>query len=93
MIGGLEQAVALSRGMLDMAEQGDWERFAALQDERERVLDQQPPAGQGDEAALRELIDCNRRLCEVVERERDKVAQEWQAAHGRSQAIAAYTRN
>ena len=41
--------------------------------------------------ALRALIDYNRRLCEVVERERDKVAQEWQAAHGRSQAIAAYT--
>jgi len=91
--GGLAQVMALSRGMLDMAEQGDWERFAAIQDEREQLLERVLPASRDDEPALRALIDYNRRLCEVVERERDKVAQDWQAAHGRSQAIAAYTRN
>ena len=89
MSGRLDQAVGLSRAMLAAAGEGDWEALARLQDERERLLEQ-GPAGPGDETALLALIDCNRQLCEAVERERDKVAREWQAAQGRSQAIAAY---
>jgi hypothetical protein len=89
MSGRLEQVVGLSRAMLAAAGEGDWEALARLQDERERLLEQ-APAAPGDEDALRALIDCNRQLCEAVERERDKVAREWQAAQGRSQAIAAY---
>ncbi|WNL47256.1 flagellar protein FliT [Dyella sp. BiH032] len=88
----LEQAVGLSRAMLAAAGEGDWEALARLQDERERLLELAPPAGPGDEAVLGTLIDCNRQLCEVVARERDKAAQEWQAAQGRSHAIAAYLR-
>lgn len=92
MTGALDQALGLSRAMLAAAGEGDWESLARLQDERERLLQDAPAAGPGDEVALGALIDCNQRLCEAVERERDKVAREWQAAQGRSQAIAAYTR-
>jgi hypothetical protein len=78
--------------MLAAAGEGDWEALARLQDERERLLEGMPAAAPGDEAALGELLACNRQLCDAVERERDRVAREWRAAQGRSQAIAAYTR-
>lgn len=90
MSGPLNQAVATSHAMLAAAAAADWERFASLQDERERLLEQALPAAEEDGPVLRALIECNRQLCEVVQRERDKVAGEWSAAQGRSQAIAAY---
>lgn len=92
MSGPLERAVGLSRAMLAAASESDWEALARLQDERERLLQEAPAPGPGDEATLGALIECNRQLCEAVERERDKVAREWHAAQGRSHAIAAYTR-
>lgn len=89
----LNQAVLASRAMLAAAADGDWERFARLQEERERLLEQAMPATPRDEPILRTLIDCNRQLCEVVQRERDKVARDWRTAQDRSHAIAAYTSN
>lgn len=86
----LNQAVATSQAMLAAAGEGDWERFASLQEARERLLEQALPAARQDGPLLRTLIDCNRQLCDVVQRERDSVAREWSAAQGRSQAIAAY---
>lgn len=86
----LERAVSLSRAMMETAAGADWDGFARLQQEREDLLAQAFQSGERDEAILRTLIACNRQLCEDVERARDKVAQDWQQAQGRSQAIAAY---
>jgi len=89
----LARALSLSQAMLAAAAAAEWERFTQLQEEREPLLSQAFEAGERDEATLRTLIDCNRQLCDEVARARDKVAQEWQWAQGRSQAIAAYSQN
>lgn len=86
----LAQAVCLSQEMLQSARSEDWDSLALQEQQRDIVLHRAAEQGERDSEAFHALIRLNDELRELVRTARDLVADEWQRAHGRSQAIAAY---
>ncbi|TBR37194.1 MULTISPECIES: flagellar protein FliT [Dyella] len=86
----LAQAVCLSEEMLQSARSEDWDSLALQEAQREIVLQRAAEQGERDHEAVGTLIRLNDELRDTVRRARDLVADEWQRANGRAQAIAAY---
>lgn len=87
----LEQAVCLTQEMLASAQREDWDSLALQQDQRHAVLARAEQAGERHLEHVRTMLDVNAQIGSVVERARDQVAEQWQQARDRSQAIAAYS--
>lgn len=86
----LAQAVCLSQEMLQSARSEDWDSLALQEVQREVVLQRAAEQGESDREAISTMLGLNDELRDMVRRARDLVADDWQRAHGRAQAIAAY---
>jgi hypothetical protein len=86
----LEQALALTRSMLDAARAADWDRLIRLEAERHPLVMRQHALDGDEHQRLGEILAYDRELHALITAARDRVAEQWQLENGRAQAIAAY---
>lgn len=87
---GLEQALELSRRMLEQARQGHWDEVGELDRERGRLLAAGYPADARSRDALAAMLEHNSQLLAQAEAARDAIAVELGSHRGRHQALSAY---
>ncbi len=86
----LEDALALSMRMLDVAEAGDWNALEALEADRGALLALGHPDDARSGDLLAELIACNGRIEACVGNARISVQNELGESRQRHRALSAY---
>ena len=86
----LEQALALSGGMLEAARRGDWAGAAALERRRRDQLERGRPYGEAARGFLALMLEHDRMLLERVRAAHQRVASELAAQGARRQALGVY---
>lgn len=89
-MGILEQALQLTRHMLEAASAQEWARLIELEEEREPLLLCQHASDPDSLAQLDEILAYDRELRTMVASARDMAAEQWQRETDRSRAIGAY---
>jgi hypothetical protein len=84
----VEQALKLTREMLDAGQAQEWERLASLEAERDPLLRREHSADVVYQ--LGEILACDRELRAMVRQARDDAAAQWQRETGRARAISVY---
>ena len=96
VIQGLDIVLGISLEMVGQAEEGRWESFANLESERARILhsnlSSQFPVELSDNAAsrLKELIEINESLFELVSNAQEQLATEMNRARRDLSAVERY---
>lgn len=88
----VERALALSREMLSVARNGDWEVLAVLDAERLPLLREYCTRERAGVAVLDELRECNARIVALVEHAREDLARDWQQTRVGHQGARDYQR-
>jgi len=88
--GIIDQALQLTRDMLDAGQAGEWERLATLEARRDPLLHREHSADVVYQ--LSEILACDRELRALVRQARDEAAAQWQRQNGRARAISAYAK-
>jgi citrate lyase beta subunit len=89
-MGILEQALQLTRQMLDAASVQDWARLIELEEDREPLLLCQHASDPDSLARMDEILAYDRELRAMVVSARDLAAEQWQRETDRGRAIDAY---
>lgn len=77
----LDQLVRLSREMLSLAGQGEWERVAGLQIERQQMMGQTFPLDssltdtQGAAGQVKEILDLDQQITELARVQQKEIGQ------------------
>lgn len=90
----IEQAVGLTRDMLELADQGSWQDVIALEVERRQLLEQafatREPLTEAGAGGVRLILDLDKRLLHASLEERAQVAGELSQSNRASRANHAY---
>lgn len=92
-----DRLLALTRAMWVGASEGEWERVIELEAERRTVMDglfrDETAASERTEAAMREVLDMDKRTMELLEQQRNEVGRQLRELASRRKARAAYAAN
>jgi hypothetical protein len=94
-----DRLLALTRAMWVGASEGEWERVIELEAERRTVMDglfpvgATAPASERTEAAMREVLDMDKRTMELLEQQHGEVGRQLRELASRRKARAAYAAN
>jgi len=94
----IEEAISLSKALIKLAEEQDWEKFAELETSRQALIakiDTQtvndPHLQNAVRLLLNELIELNRQLETRCSAERDQIVSQMKSLHQSKKASSAYT--